>query len=261
MSDDEELLMQFGGLQRNSLNYLLNSHNDKHDLNNIELETIKHSSYYGDQKLSNELISNPNYFNILSLNCESLNAKFDQLQIKILHLLRNGCNFSVICLQETWLSNDSDTSLFAIEGFNIISQGKMCTTRGGLIIYIKDTLKYNRLNIYINSNICKGQFIEIYCHSKQILIGNLYRPPLDINENYMQFINEFTPILDKLSKLKSEVSIAGDFNIDLLKIYDKPVFSESFDLIIALGFFPKITLPTRFSDRRGTLINNFLYKW
>ena len=71
MSDDEELLMQFGGLQRNSLNYLLNSHNDKHDMNNIELETIKHSSYYYDKKLSNELISNPNYFNILSLNCES----------------------------------------------------------------------------------------------------------------------------------------------------------------------------------------------
>ena len=53
MSDDEELLMQFGGLQRNSLNYLLNSHNDTHDMNNIELETIKHSSYYDDQKLSN----------------------------------------------------------------------------------------------------------------------------------------------------------------------------------------------------------------
>ena len=144
------------------------------------------------------------------------------------------------------MSNDYDTSLFAIECFNIISQGKICTTRGGLIIYIKDTLKYNRLNIYINSNIWEGQFIEIYCHSKQIVIGNLYRPPLDINENYMQFINEFTPILDKLSKLKSEVSIAGDFNIDLLKFFDNPVFSEYFDLITALGFFPKITLPTSF---------------
>ena len=77
----------------------------------------------------------------------------------------------------------------------------------------------------------------------------------------MQFINEFTPILDKLSKLKSEVIIAGDFNIDLLKNYDKPVFSEYFDLISALGFFPKIILPTRFADRRGALIDNFLYKW
>ena len=39
------------------------------------------------------------------------------------------------------------------------------------------------------------------------------------------------------------------------------MFSECLDTITANGFFPQITLPTRFSDRRGTLIDNFLYKW
>ena len=40
----------------------------------------------------------------------------------------------------------------------------------------------------------------------------------------------------------------------------KPVFSEYFDAVTALNFFPKITLPTRFSERSCTLIDNFLCK-
>ena len=59
---------------------------------------------------------------------------------------------------------------------------------------------------------------------------------------------------------ESEVIIAGDFNIDLLKIKEKPVFSEYFDMISAQGFFPRITLPTIFSEHCGTLIEFFLCK-
>ena len=54
--------------------------------------------------------------------------------------------------------------------------------------------------------------------------------------------------------------IAGDFNIDLLKIHDKIVFGRFFDTITSLSFFPQITLPTRLSQRRGTIIDNFLLK-
>ena len=32
-----------------------------------------------------------------------------------------------ICLQETWLSENSDTSLLHIDGFNLIMQGKICS--------------------------------------------------------------------------------------------------------------------------------------
>ena len=53
-----------------------------------------------------------NSFCILSLNCQSINAKFDQRNIKVQQLKNNGYEFSAICLQETWLSSDSDTSLF-----------------------------------------------------------------------------------------------------------------------------------------------------
>ena len=54
--------------------------------------------------------------------------------------------------------------------------------------------------------------------------------------------------------------MGGDYNIDLLKIKEKVVFSEYFDSIIGCGFIPKITLPTRLSRHRGSLIDNFLCK-
>ena len=45
----------------------------------------------------------------------SLNAKIDQINIKLQQLKSNGHEFSAICLQETWLSEDSDISLLEID--------------------------------------------------------------------------------------------------------------------------------------------------
>ena len=59
--------------------------------------------------------------------------------------------------------------------------------------------------------------------SKKIILGNIYRPR-DINENFRQFIDEFTTVLAKLERAHSDIIIAGDFNIDLLKIHENPNF-------------------------------------
>ena len=203
MIDDYEFLLQFGGLQRNSLNFLLNAKNNDQAINNDEIEIIKYSPYFDEIKLKNEFKDKTDTFKVLSLNCESINAKFDQLVIKLKQLACCGIEFSVICLQETWLSNTSDLSLLTIEGFNLISQGRKCTTRGGLMIYIKEDLKFKELKLDNNSDIWEVQFVEIFTehiHLKIIIIGNIYRPPRDINANYQQFIDEFTPTLDILAK-------------------------------------------------------------
>ena len=49
-----------------------------------------------------------------------------------------------------------------------------------------------------------------------------------------------------------------EYNIDLL---DNTNISDFFDTITSLTFYPIITLPTRFSDRRCTLIDNFICKF
>ena len=64
-----------------------------------------------------------------------------------------------------------------------------------------------------------------------------------------------------LSKSKCDVVLSGDYNIDLLKLNDNTKISDFFDTITSLTFDPIITLPTRFSDRRCTLIDNFICKF
>ena len=53
-------------------------------------------------------------------------------------------------------------------------------------------------------------------------------------------------------------NICADFNIDLVKLYTKQHYNMFFDIIISSGFHPKITLPTRITDRFSTLIDNIL---
>ena len=60
--------------------------------------------------------------------------------------------------------------------------------------------------------------------------------------------------------LNSDTIIAGDTNINLFKILEKEAFSDFFDTVISHSFYPKITLPTRFSTHNGTLIDNFFCK-
>ena len=115
------------------------------------------------------------------MNCESINAKIDQIRLTLAQYKEGGCEFDAIFLQETWLSEDSDKSL-CIEDYALISLGKTRSTRGGLIIYLKENLKYKILDMSLKSNIWEGQFIEIYVDSmcpKKIILGNIYRPPSD----------------------------------------------------------------------------------
>ena len=42
------------------------------------------------------------------------------------------------------------------------------------------------------------------------------------------FFSEFTPIITSFDKTKCDVIIAGDFNINLLKINEKEVFGDFF---------------------------------
>ena len=85
-------------------------------------------------------------------------------------------------------------------------------------------------------------------------------PPRDLNENYKQFLSEFTPIISSFHRTNSDVIIAGNFNINLLKINKKEVFAEFFDTLISYSFYTHITLSTRLSKNNRTLIDNFFCK-
>ena len=96
--------------------------------------------------------------------------------------------------------------------------------------------------------------------SRKVILGNVYRLPRETSTDHKTFIDEFSPIITQLEQSHSEVIIAGDFNINLLDIKTKDKVLAFYNSFTTIGFLPEITLPTRFSHRKGTLIDNFLCK-
>ena len=61
---------------------------------------------------------------------------------------------------------------------------------------------------------------------KTLNIGNIYRPPKMLNEQINAFTAEFSSVVASLTNSNNELIIAGDFNINLLKINEIEVNSN-----------------------------------
>ena len=221
MAEDNTHIRGLECSQTNSLNYVLNN-----DVGNGEesIEIIKHSPHF--EEFIQFSVDKRNQFTLLSLNIQSINAKFDQLQIFLKKMNEKSFQFDVLCLQETWLNETISFSSLDIEDYNFIPQSSLCSAHGGLVFYLHKKYMLKKLPIYIQSEVWEGLFIEISGRTlnKNIIIGNIYRPPRDRNENYKTFINELTPILSGLESRNCEVFLTGDFNIDFFKIKKKNYF-------------------------------------
>ena len=114
------------------------------------------------------------------------------------------------------------------------------------------------------SNVYEALFMDVTNEDirYKVTIGNIYRPPKSNNDyrNVSIFLEEIHPVIDKLDKEKSILVLGGDFNINLLEINKKEKFQDFFDMLISRGISPSITLPTRFSNRSATLIDNIFCK-
>ena len=258
MTFDEAFLSYVGGIHNNDLKTVL----DINDIDTNEPQTIRHSSYYDYDKFNESIINKNDRFSVLSTNIQSINSKFNELEAFVEELGNNNFKFSVICLQETWKSDCDDLSVYDLHGYTCIAQGKHCSNKGGLMIYVdnkyKAEVKYN-INMYEH---WEGLIIEIKggCLSKTITIGNIYRPPKTTNDSLNVFIEELSYTLSSLENNNNQLILAGDFNINLLKLNDNEIYSNFFDTLVSHSLYPQITLPTRFTRTNGTLIDNFFCK-
>ena len=76
---------------------------------------------------------------------------------------------------------------------------------------------------YTKKTSSKGLFIEIENVNEKIILENVYRLQRERNENYQSFINALVPIFNKLDNNKCEIVLTGVFNINLLKVNQKPI--------------------------------------
>ena len=84
----------------------MSSHDDS------EPYSIDESPYHTKTEFMDELRKYRNAISVLSLNIQSLNAKYNELCIFVDELYTKlNCAPSVICLQETWLGPESDATI------------------------------------------------------------------------------------------------------------------------------------------------------
>jgi len=225
---------------------------------------FQNSPYYDNVQFKDFISDHHNKFTVLSLNCQSLHAKYDCLKTYLEMYNSSSSKICAVSLQETWLSADSDVSPFQLDGYNFIHKGKSCSAHGGVAIYLHESLQYEILDIYDNSEIWDGLFIKISVENgnighKTLVLGSIYRPPRPTTANISTFIDELNEVANRLKNYK-DVVISGDFNLDLLKFRENNNINDFLDFMISCSYFPTITLPTRLTNRQGTLIDNFFVK-
>ena len=257
MAQRNSFINGIGLTEANSLIHLLN--NDDTDDDN-ELNLVKHSAYYGEKEFS-KMLSNKAGMSILSGNIQSINAKFDEFS-SFVDRVNTHNPISAILLQECWIDDNAIDSLalFNLKEYNMVYQSSRCCRHGGLLIYIHKQFKYTLIDT-INQDATGWEYLCIEMshrtpHSQKYLLCNVYRKPGEIVDEMNAFLVDFSTFLQRVKNLNKLSYICGDYNIDLLKVKINPRFGEFFDHIISSGFFPKITLPTRFTDQSSTLIDN-----
>ena len=119
------------------------------------------SSYIDTADLKDSLASTKDKFTVFSLNVQSINSKCKLIDPLMLELNNADMAFSAICLQESWLNDDSDLSQYQLPNYNLIYQGKNFSGHGGLFIYLHKRYSHVVRKLYSSSDFGKG-FLLIY---------------------------------------------------------------------------------------------------
>ena len=245
--------------EKNSLPHLLDRISPEME---NEASLIEHSKYYNDVDFRDVLHNANSKISILSLNSQSINAKFDQLKLFLDNVIMES-PILVICIQESWAHEGIEMSQFFLPNYTMIFENRRLSTHGGLIMYIHDDFAYKELNKEIilssTSNLFESQFVEIWRKTnvfQKYIIGNIYRLLSYIGDDLTGFTDEYINLLNLLRTRSKFVYLCGDYNIDILKICSNNLHNTFYENVVSCSFVPKITLPTRICDTTSTLRDN-----
>ena len=112
-------------------------------------------------------------FKIAHVNIRSIVGKIDELR-----LFMSNKSLDVLCVSESWLSENIDDSEVRIEGYVCVRKDRINRRGGGLIVYIKEHLSFKNLDLNDDNDDIETLWLEIIRgKSKPILLGCVYRPP------------------------------------------------------------------------------------
>ena len=221
------------------------------DFLNLDVSNLKNIASQCSYSLP-ATISQSDNFSILHINARSIKNKFDEVQNL---LAGSGVGWSVICISESWLKNYHISS-YAIDKYHMFASCREQGEGGGTLIYVREHIDVKERRD-LETNLLETTFVEIKTptlNNKNIIIGNIYRPPSLPHNLFLEYIENLLDVLEMENKM---VILCGDFNYNLLDMrHDNNVLNFN-NLLSAYCYFPTIFKPTRIQNEKQSILDNF----
>lgn len=198
--------------------------------------------------LMNQQFDNFNEIKVNELNCllsfihlniRSLRKNFTTL---ISHINKIINKIDLIILTETNIT-DEESNLYSLHGFNSIFLNRE-GRGGGIAVYVKETINFEKTNITTNSY--ETLRIDININNKTTTVIPVYRPP---SQNINTFTNELDQAISNINK-RNQTIIIGDMNVDLKKT--NTTTTKYLGMLSSYGLQCMVTDTTREDDNNKT---------
>lgn len=200
---------------------------------------------------------------LLSLNINSLNSKFLELNELVNILNEEKFSFDIICLQE--IGKIFDPSFFNLPGYQeMLFRERMHAKKGGVAIFVREGLNFKiieQMSIF-HEEIFESIFIELELHKSKIILGNIYRPPsrgvkdFTASQQTEFCLDIFSGILNQISESNLQCFLTGDFNFCLLKHQQSSHVSDFINRMFSGGMINLINHPTRMGNNQPSLLDH-----
>ena len=252
--------------------------------NNIGFDQIKESPAYDlgniynedtdiDQEPKTSYFSECNYYDPVNLpivkhgksaasyfhiNCRGLCKNWDRFLFLLHDLHSSNFMFDFIGISEAFKC-EGDSRIKLPKYKKPIIRCRAKSYRGGVGLFIREGITHiprDDISIFI-PNVFESIFIEVInSNCKNVIVGVVYRPNSYPNADQELFSKTLFDILDTINNENKISVIMGDINIDLLKYKTDNKTNDYLDALVANGFLPKITKPTRITEHSATLIDH-----
>ena len=197
----------------------------------------------------NDVVLKPTTMSILNVNVRSLKKHLNDLEAFI-HSLESPPN--LICLTETWLTDNDDIDSLLVPGYNIYAVKNRNTHGGGVTIQIQDSMSLLETH---STEMEETLLVSLQYKKYRFELATVYNPP---RTNKLKFVEKLDNFLNDLTSLNCPTVITGDFNIDT---HLKNQLQSNYLCTISSNDFELANLETtRETSNSSTCVHHFIYQ-
>lgn len=165
-------------------------------------------------------------------------------------------NFPVICLSETHLTSENDDLELSLLGYNQVSVESLSNKTGGVLIYIKDMLRYSVVSKISYDKWFWGLAINIEIEEgNSCIVGVYYRSPSAPIVGSLKIFNDWVDeIFSKIQGNYRDIVLSGDMNINWSHQSCSSV-KQLQRIINPFSLSQIVNVPTRVTHNSSTIID------